>query len=150
VPRRLTLVALIIVNLSFLPSSINAQSTTDELGACLVRSSSAVDKELLTTWMFAAMTAHPSVAELMTISSVQMTEINVGVAALFTNLLAYRCETEVVTAITDGGLEAVENSFSTLGEVAMVELMSHPIVEAQIGGFTAYLDMDALSGIVPQ
>jgi len=150
VPRRLTLVALIIVSLSFLPSSINAQSATDELGVCLVRSSSEVDKELLTAWIFAAMTAHPSVRDLVSLSSVTMTEINVAIGELITDLLSNRCRTEVVNALTRDGLGALETSFESLGEAAMAELLTDPLVAAQITGYVAYLDMDALSSIVPQ
>jgi len=130
------------------PFSTNAGPFTDKLSICLVQSTSDADKQLLIQWVFAAMSAHPSVHALSNVSVKKGQMLNKKTANLFMTLLTVRCKSEMKQALKFEGKSAFEASFKVLGEVAMNGLMKHPNVRKYMSGLDKNLDPKKLRELV--
>lgn len=122
---------------------------TDDLGKCLVNSTSKEDRNTLVRWMFAAASAHPAVSNLIKVSPEQIDQENRVAARLFMSLLTESCKTKTQEALKFEGASAIEASFNLLGQVAGRELFSDPKVGANIAGLTKYLDGKKLKQLDP-
>jgi hypothetical protein len=107
---------------------------SDDLTKCLVQSSNSADHTVLVRWMFSALSLHPAVQPMSSVTSQQRDEANKQVEALFSRLLTHDCQTQAVNALKYEGTSAVGVSFRVLGQVAARDLMSDPNVEKGIGG----------------
>ena len=129
-------------------TAAHAGPSTDALTQCLVKSTSTADHEVLTRWIFAMVTRHPSVSGLTSISDAQRADINQKAGALFTRLLTGDCGAEVKQAYKDEGEPAIESAFANLGATAMQQLMSDPKVQAAGGDIQPYVDNAKLSALL--
>jgi hypothetical protein len=107
---------------------------SDDLTKCLVQSSSSADHTVLVQWMFAALSLHPAVQPMSSVTPQQRDEANKKVEALFSRLLTHDCHTQAVNALKYEGTSAVGTSFRVLGQVAARDLMSDQNVEKGMGG----------------
>ncbi len=117
----------------------------DELGKCLVRSTSAEDKSLLARWLFTTMALHPKVRDLASVSDERRAEASKSAAQIFQNLLTKSCSSEARIAWRNEGASTFESSFNMLGQVAGQELSLDPNVAKGIGSLVQYLDLPAIS-----
>ena len=117
---------------------------TDEMSKCLVRSTSEADKTLLIKWIFAAMSAHPDVRALSSVTPQQGDQLNQQTAQVVMRLLTHSCKHEARQAVEFEGEDTFKASFEVLGRVAMQGLMSDPGVAGYFNGFEKHLDGDAL------
>jgi hypothetical protein len=117
-----------------------ASPQSDALGACLKDNTSGKDRKELARWMFIAMSAHPEIRALTTATEATRTEADQRMAALVTRLLTENCPAQMRAAIEKGSNQGMVDAFKSLGEVAMMELMSNPDVSASIGGYTQFID----------
>lgn len=117
---------------------------TDDLSKCLVRSTSDADRTLLVQWMFAMMALHPAVKSMSTVSDSQRAELSRQIAGVMENLLTVSCQSEAQQAVKYEGKNALETSFSILGQVAGRELFSNPQVAAGMNELEKYVDADKL------
>lgn len=113
---------------------------TDELGRCLVSSTTTEDRNALVRWMFAAASSHPAIKNFATVSPSQIDDANKVIAQLFTRLLTVSCKAKTQEAIKFEGKSAIEVSFNLLGQVAGREMFSDPRVGANIAGMEKYFD----------
>ncbi len=98
----------------------------DDLGKCLVESTTADDRADLVRWMFAAATLHPAVGSLASVPVERLEAENRTTAALFTRLLTESCRVQARQAIRYEGTAALGAGFRVLGQVAGQELFSNP------------------------
>lgn len=117
---------------------------TDEMSKCLVRSTSEADKTLLIKWIFAAMSAHPDVKALSSVTPQKGDQLNQQTAQVVMRLLTQSCKNEARQAVEFEGEDTFKASFEVLGRVAMQGLMSNPGVAEYFNGFEKQLDADAL------
>jgi len=122
---------------------------TDDLGKCLVNSTTKEDRNTLVRWMFSAASAHPAVSNLINVSPEQIDQENRVTARLFMSLLTESCKKKTQDALKFEGGSAIETSFNLLGQVAGRELFSDPRVGANIAGLTKYLDGKKLKDLAP-
>jgi len=127
---------------------VNAGPFTDKLSICLVKSTSAADKELLIQWVFAAISAHPNVSALSNVSVGKGDALNKSTADLFVKLLTVKCKSETKQALKYEGKNAFQASFKVLGEVAMSGLMRHPNVGKYLSGLEKNMDSTALNELL--
>jgi hypothetical protein len=120
---------------------------TDRLSVCLVQNTSTPEKQVLLTWVYAAMSAHPKVYEMSNVTLEQGDEISKQMAEIFNELITVRCKDETIEAFRYEGQATFEESFQVLGEVAMTELMTNNKVNSYMEGFTKYLDTEALENL---
>lgn len=113
---------------------------TDDLTRCLLKSSSPADRQDFIVFVFAAMSAHPDVRQYSRMSDAER-DASVGKAsALMERLLLVDCRKEAVAAIKYEREESISGAFGALGETAMVDLSSHPAVDAVFNKLTETLD----------
>ena len=120
---------------------------TDDLGKCLVKSSSPQDQSKLVEWVFQAMALHPDVKPYATITPEQRDATNKVAAAMMERLVMVDCRKEAVEAMKYEGGSALESSFNVLGQVAMRGIMSNPAVSAGMSDFGKYFDMSKWADI---
>lgn len=138
--RRLATAALLTAALFATSSAAQAGVYSDDVAKCLVKSTSPTDQTDLILWIFAAMSSHPDVKPFSNISPKQRNEMDTKAAALVERLLTVDCRAEAVAALKYEGPSSMESSFSTLGQVAMRGLLSHPDVKGAIAGLYSHTD----------
>ena len=116
----------------------------ENLSKCLVKSTSIEDRAALVKWMFTAVSLHPAVQSLTTISKQQLDETNRNTADLLTRLLTHSCEQETMKAVEFEGNITIQTSFQVLGEIAGRELFSSPEVNDGMSEMGKYLNQDKL------
>ena len=129
-------------------SSAYAGPYTDELSKCLVDSTSVRDRAALVRWMFAAISLHPAVKSLASVSKEQLEEANKGMAELSMKLLTDSCRSETKKALKYEGAVTIEASFNVLGQVAGRELFADSEVSAGISNLDKYFDKNELKSLV--
>ena len=135
----------VIAGIMFLFSfSVNAGVYTDDLSRCLVESSTSSDKLTLVKWIFTAISLHPAVKSIATVSAKQIDNSNKEAADIFVKLVTETCKDQTVKAIKYEGEIAIQTSFGVLGQVAMMELLSNPEVAAGMAGLQKYMDAEKI------
>lgn len=150
--RLSAMTVLVLVNCS--PASAGVYA--DSLAKCLVDKTSDTDKYAFVRWIFSGLSASDSVKDLAAISAKERDEINTNTAHLFDRLILIDCRGQAVDAIKYEGPSSFETGFGVLGQVATRSLLSDPIVNENMTGFTKFLnktEWDALTkptGTQPQ
>jgi hypothetical protein len=132
----------LLVSLAWLSSVpvANAGPYSDDLGKCLVQSTTTSDKGTLVKWVFAMASLHPEVKGTSSLTSEQRTELTRSAAALFTDLIVKRCKDKALEAVKYEGPGTLQTSFSVLGQAAMMELFSNPDVATGLAELGKYFD----------
>ena len=117
---------------------------TDDLSRCFVESTSPEDKTDLVKWMFMAMSQHPSVSGLSSVTPNDLDEANKKTADLLVHLLTGSCLQKAKEAIRIEGAGAIQVSFGVLGQVAAANIFSDPNVAKSIAGIEKYVDKTKL------
>ncbi len=121
---------------------------SDELGKCLVQSTTREDREALVRWMFIALANHPAVKSVASVSKAQSDEANKTTGKLFMRLLTTSCKGDTQRALQYEGAPALQAAFQMLGQVAGHELMASPAVGASLAGLQKYLDTNRLQSLM--
>ena len=117
----------------------------DDLAKCLVSHTSEQEKTGLMRFVFAAMAAHPAVADIAKVTPAQRQALSRQFAELTQQLLAVRCRAETVAALRAEGVATIQSSFGVLGQVAMRGLMSDATVAAEFGQLGTFFDRKAMT-----
>ncbi len=140
------LIALIIAGVMLLFSSgANAGVYSDDLSRCLVESSTPSDKMVLVKWMFTAMSLHPAVKSIASVSKKQLDISNKETGDLLVKLLTISCKEQAIKAIKYEGAAALHSSFNVFGQVAAKELFSNPDVAAGMAGLNKYMNSEEIN-----
>ncbi len=134
----------VIVFLNLINSNAHAGPYSDELGRCLIDSTTQGDRNVLIVWMFSAAAQHPVVENLLDVSPEQLDKANKNFANLTVKLLTENCRAISKKAIKFEGAAALKNSFKLLGQVAGRELFTSSHVAGALAGFESHLDSSKL------
>lgn len=132
----------------FTSQAAMANPGSNQLGECLKSSTNGKDRTDLARWIFISMAAHPEMSKLTTITSAIRTEADKGMAQLVTRLLLQNCGEQTRAVMQAEGGQGMLSAFRSLGEVAMMELMSNPEVSATISGYTQFLDKEKFDALL--
>ena len=80
-----------------------------------------------------------------TISTHAQSAANRSTGALLTRLLTDSCAAQTKEAVKQGGPQALDAGFATLGQLAIRELMTNDYVSATAPGLLKYIDQQKLS-----
>jgi hypothetical protein len=141
---KLSVYAIIAGIVLFISANGEAGVYSDDLSRCLVESSTSSDKLVLVKWMFTAMSLHPAVKSIASVSAKQLDDSNKETSELFIKLITETCKGQTIKAITYEGAEAIQSSFTVFGQVAAKELFSNPDVAAGMAGLEKYMDAKQL------
>jgi hypothetical protein len=132
----------VLVLVGWMPA--HAGPLTDELSQCLLKSTSDDDRTLFIQWIYAAMSSHPKVSAMSSITPEFADQLNRRAADLVTELLTSRCRGEATQAVKAEGEAALRGSFEVLGRVGMQGLMADPKVTEYLTGLGRYFDQQKL------
>lgn len=110
------------------PGTAVAGPFADDMAKCLVNSTSEADRTDLMRWMFSAMSLHPDLASMATISAQQRDQITTKASNLFSRLIFDSCRSQVQDAVRNEGPQTLVYAFQILGQVAMRGMMTDPHV----------------------
>ena len=126
-----------------------AGAAGDDLGQCLIRSTTLADRKILTQWAFATLALDPDVAPLASIGPAQRESINRQAGSVVTSLLADSCPAQAQRAFANGGPEAIQGAFQTWGRWAITGVASEPHVVQGMAGLLQYIDIGKLMMLGP-
>ena len=126
----------------------SASVQSEALSRCMVARTNPADRTHLVQWIFAAISASPSVRGMTTMTDAQReTYIRTG-AELLNRLLVSDCHAETVAAIKSDGVGVLQTSFGALGQSAMRDLMTDPTVIVAMAQMTRYIDIVAMTKLM--
>ena len=136
-----TLIIIFVIFLS-LQFKTYAGPFADALSRCVVISTNEVEQTKLIYWVVRWLSEHPELKyELGDVyTGSQKVKADVYAAEIFTELLTNKCKNETYEAIKYEGDVAIENAFSTLGEVAMLKMLQDETVIKNSEEFLKYVD----------
>jgi hypothetical protein len=123
---------------------------SDELGKCLVNSTTKDDRVDLMRWLFVAASHHPAVKPITSVSPAQQEESDRKTGALFMKLLTVSCKTETQKALRGEGIVTIKLAFEVLGKLAGQELFSSPEVTGNMQGLAKYIDADKIKALASE
>jgi len=138
--RKLLLAAGACLAVSLGAGQAQAGIYTDDLTRCIVKSSSPTDRQDFVIFVFAAMSAHPDVKQFSKMSDTDRDTYVKRTSLLMERLIMVDCRKEAVAAMKYERETSISSAFSVLGETAMVDLMSNPVVEKFFEGLASGLD----------
>jgi len=116
----------------------------DDLSACLTDSTSQTDRTALIQWIFAAVSVHPDLNQLVQVTETERTQIEQQAANIFQRLLTEDCDVEAKAAFVNEGINGVQDSFGTLGIIAAEGLFENPAVISGLTNIANYVDLQTL------
>ena len=117
---------------------------SDDMGKCMVSSTTPEEKQKLVQWIFFAISLNPAITPYANISAEQRDAADKDMAKLFEKLVGDSCLKETKDAMKYEGNAAFSESFKLLGQVAGQEMFSSPEVSAGSAKFTEKLDVKGL------
>ncbi len=142
-----TLSAIAACMVVFYGAAASAGVFADDLGRCLVNSTTKGDRENLIRWLFVAASHHPAVKPIASVTSAQQEESDKQMGTLFMKLLTESCKTEAQKALQAEGPVTMQIAFEVLGKVAGQELFSSPEVAGNLQGLAKYIDMEKIKAL---
>ena len=119
---------------------------SDEMAKCLVRSTTASEKNALIKWIFVAAALHPEVKGISSVTEEQREELSRSTGKLVERLISESCKTETQEAVKYEGPSVFQSAFSVLGQVASQGLFTDPSVNAYMSEFLKYIDKAKVQG----
>ena len=119
----------------------------DDLGKCLVNSTTKEDRANLIRWLFVAASHHPAVKPIATVTPAQQEESDKQMGTLFMKLLTESCKAEAQKALQTEGPGTIQFAFEVLGKVAGQELFSSPEVAGNLKGLAKYIDPEKIKAL---
>jgi len=117
---------------------------SDDLGKCLVASTTLADKGALVKWMFATAALHPAVKSIASVTPAERSGFNRDTARLFERLVTESCKAQTRQALQYEGAAALQVAFQLLGQVAARELFSDPAVAGGMAELEQHFDKQKL------
>jgi hypothetical protein len=128
-------------------SGVPAGVYSDDLAKCLVSHTTPKDQTEFLRWMFAAISYHPDVADLVSLTPEKRSEMTKNAGRWFERLLTESCAAQFRDASKYEGAQAVSAGFQMLGQVAMRGLMAHPDVQKGLAELNSVVSQEKLDAI---
>jgi hypothetical protein len=141
------LITLLAVLMCAAPGPAAAGPFADDMAKCLVKSTSNEDRTLLVRWIFSAITLHPDLTSLSSITPQQRSDITAKAGALFQRLLLDSCKSETQQAVQNEGQQTIQYAFQVLGQAATRGLFTDPHVMDGMKDLAKNIDEDKLKAL---
>ena len=142
------LFALVFVSLALVVQPAMANTAPDPLSECLKDNTSGKDRKDLARWIFASMASHPDLRSLTAVADTTRLDANKQMGALVTRLLTVNCAAQTRLALQLSGGQGMATAFKSLGEVAMMELMSNPQVNEAVSAYAEFVDKKKMEEVL--
>ena len=123
-----------------LPITCNSGVHSDMLTKCLFSATSERDKADVVRWIYAAISVHPSLAEVPRLSASVREEFDKRLARLVQRLTTEQCASEVKDALQYEGNGALKQAFGALGQHATRSILDDASVKAAGAEFIQHLN----------
>ncbi|MFO1394768.1 MAG: hypothetical protein U1F09_13465 [Steroidobacteraceae bacterium] len=137
-------------SLAIAATSARAGVYADDLGKCLVSSTTEADRALMVRWIFSAMSLNKEIAQYVQMSAEVRDKLNRDTAALYMRLMTESCRAQTRDAAKYEGAPAIGSAFGLLGQVATQGLFSDPAVAASISELDKYYDAQKLKAVMDE
>lgn len=118
-----------------------------DLGTCMTDSLSGKERKKLARWIFLAMATHPELSGFANATPDDRAKSDKYVGELFTRLLATDCRAEFAAA-SQQNAAVLEAAFQSVGEAAMMELMSNEDVNRAVLNYAQYVDQKEVNSVL--
>lgn len=125
-----------------------ADTTIDAVSTCLTDSTNGKDRKDLVKWIFVAVSHHPQLSEMSSVTPADEEDVKQRLGQLFTRLIAQDCPSEISAMVKVHGAASLSKPFEVLGAVAMRELMSDPKVAAGLADLDRYVDQGKVAPVL--
>ncbi|MDO8465380.1 MAG: hypothetical protein Q7S46_09055 [Gallionella sp.] len=126
-----------------------SDSTTNNLGRCMIDALNGKERKQLAKWIFFAIAAHPEINSYSRATTKDINESDDTVGKLITRLLTSDCPNELKIAYKSDPL-TVQKSFELVGQVAMQELMTNQNVMKSITNYAQYADQKKINSLLTE
>jgi len=130
------------------PGPAHSGPFADELGRCLVTSSTESERGALLRWVFVAFAAHPQVQDLVAVTEERRQQATRSAATIFNRLMLRACRQQMLQALRVEGGAAVQTAFRVLGQAASADLMNSPAGAGVIEDLRDYFDRPGLEALM--
>jgi hypothetical protein len=134
------LVAVLVLAAAAWGPHARAGEAGEALSKCLTTSATQDDRRVLAQWIFAAISSHPDLETLTSISAEQRTELEKEAAVIFERLIAVDCTPLAREVIVREGSEGFANAFRTLGGLAMGGIVEDEKVKVGMARLSGSID----------
>ena len=114
------------------------------LSQCLISNTTAADKDIMTKWVFASLSNHPSLNNMAHLSDAVRTGADQDMARLVESFMYDKCNSQLKNAVKNEGPAALEQSIRSYVEVTGREILSDPSIAGSITGVARQLDAKKL------
>jgi hypothetical protein len=118
------------------------------LGQCFVDKTTGADRIVVMRWMVGALASAPQTADMVRVDPARKIEVDKGMAALFTRLIAVDCVEQARPIFKSKNHEGIEAAGGSLGDIALKELMTNPDAAKAMETFTAYLRQSDFAAVL--
>ena len=122
----------------------------DDLGKCLVSSTTEADRSLMVKWIFASMSLNAEVSQYARITPAEREELNRRTAALYMRLLTESCRAQTRDAARYEGAAAIGAAFGLLGQIATQGIFNDPAVAAGVNELDKFYDRKKLEAVMQE
>ena len=122
----------------------------DDLGKCLVSSTTEADRSLMVKWIFASMSLNSEVSHYARITTQEREELNRQTAALYMRLLTESCRSQTRDAARYEGAAAIGAAFGLLGQIATQGIFNDPAVAAGVNELEKFYDIKKLESVMQE
>ncbi len=122
----------------------------DDLGKCLVSSTSEADRSLMVKWIFASMSLNSQVSQYARITPAEREDLNRETAALYMRLLTESCRAQTRDAARYEGAAAIGAAFGLLGQIATQGIFNDPAVAAGVAELEKFYDVKKLEAVMQE
>ncbi len=130
------------VSTLFCTGIAHAGPYTDDLSKCLVKSTTSNDEVAFMKWIFGALSLHPAITSLVSITPQQRAEFQKNAAALIVRLVTADCRQQALNSVKYEGVNEMETSFAVFGQAAMRDLMNNQSVSQGMSTLGTYFQDD--------
>ena len=131
----------IVIGVWTVPAWAQADPSANALRQCVADNTSGKDRKDLAKWVFLAMAAHPEIKQYSNADAAVVDESARTIANLVTRLLTDSCVNQAKAVVQGNqGARSFELAFQGLGQLAMLELMADPSVQASMSAIQRYID----------
>ena len=122
----------------------------DDLGKCLVSSTTEADRSLMVKWIFASMSLNSEVSQYARITPQEREAFNRQTAALYMRLLTESCRSQTRDAARYEGGAAIGAAFGLLGQIATQGIFNDPAVAAGVNELEKFYDRKKLEAVMQE
>ncbi len=121
-------------------TQVQAGPHATALSQCLLSNTTDRDKAVMTKWVFASLSNHPSLNNMASIAQNVRTGTDQDMARLVEKFMYESCSAELKNAVKNEGPSAIQTSIRSYVEVTGREILQHPSVANSVTGLASQLD----------